>query len=83
MVSYAHAICAKGFYVAIISAMVETDNPQEEIGPAVEMLGTILEMFVSVSDIFSPLEDGKESNLWITKSYDPSSHMEIASDDIL
>jgi len=29
------------------------------------------------------LDDGKESNLWITKSYDPSSHFEIASEDIL
>jgi len=33
--------------------------------------------------LFNPLEDGKESNLWITKSYDPSSHFEIASNDIL
>ena len=40
-------------------------------------------MFVSVSDSYSPLEPGKDSGLWITKSYDPSSHFEIAADDIL
>ncbi len=40
-------------------------------------------MFVSVSELNSPLESGKDSNLWITKSYDPSSHFEIASEDIL
>lgn len=40
-------------------------------------------MFVSVSDTFAPLESGKNSNLWITRSYDPSSHFEIASEDIL
>jgi len=40
-------------------------------------------MFVSVTDSFAPLESGAESGLWITKSYDPSSHFEIAADDIL
>lgn len=48
-----------------------------------KLLGSILEMFVSVTDTYSPLDNGKDSNLWITKSYDPSSHFEIASEDIL
>jgi Rab GDP dissociation inhibitor len=29
------------------------------------------------------LEDGKSSNLWVTRSYDPSSHFEVASNEIL
>lgn len=40
-------------------------------------------MFVSTSPLYSPLEDGKESNLWITKSYDATSHFEQASNEIL
>ena len=40
-------------------------------------------MFVSVETIYEPLNDGAESNLWVTKSYDPSSHFEVASTDIL
>lgn len=40
-------------------------------------------MFVTVSQLFDPLEDGQNSNLWISKSYDPSSHFELASQDIL
>jgi len=40
-------------------------------------------MFVSVSTLYEPLEDGRKSNLWISKSYDASSHFEIASNDIL
>ena len=83
MVSNSHQISAKGIYVATISAQVESDNPTEEIQPAIELLGPILDIFVSVSDIHHPLEDGKNSNLWITKSYDPSSHFEVASNDIL
>lgn len=31
MVSYSHLICAKGLHVAIISATVETDKPEQEI----------------------------------------------------
>jgi Rab GDP dissociation inhibitor len=46
-------------------------------------LGSILDIFVSVSTLYDPLEDGRKSNLWITKSYDPSSHFEIASNEIL
>jgi len=35
MVSYSHLICAKGIYVAIISATVETETPEKEIEPAI------------------------------------------------
>ena len=41
-------------------------------------------MFVSVSTLYDPVETvGKDSNLWITSSYDATSHFETASDDIL
>lgn len=49
----------------------------------VSLLGDILEMFVSVTDVFTPVADGKDNNLWITKSYDATSHFEEASDEIL
>ena len=83
MVSSSHAICAQGLYIATISTIVETDEPEMEIQPAIALLGEMLEIFVSVTPLFEPLEDGKNSNLWITKSYDPSSHFELASEDIL
>lgn len=83
MVSYSHLICAKGIYVVSISTTVETSNPMEEIQPAINLLGPILDMFVCESTLYEPLEDGRASNLWISKSYDPSSHFEVASNDIL
>lgn len=46
MVSSAHAVCSKGLYIAMISTTVETDKPELEIRPAVDLLGDILEMFV-------------------------------------
>lgn len=83
MVSSSHQICAKGIYVAIISATVETANPEEEIAPAVGLLGDVLEMFVSVSNVYEAAQDGSDSNLWITSSYDATSHFESASEEIL
>ena len=83
MISYAHIICAQGYYVAMVSTMVETDTPEKEIQPALNLLGPILDMFVSVQTVYEPLESGTGNGVWITKSYDPSSHFEEASQDIL
>ena len=84
MVSYSHIICAKGYYVAMVSASVETDeDPKVEIKAGLDLLGAIEEIFIRVDTLYEPLESGKESNLWISKSYDASSHFEIASNDIL
>ena len=48
MVSSSHMICAQGIYVAMVSITVETDEPENEIQPAIELLGSILDIFVSV-----------------------------------
>ena len=52
MVSNTHLICAQGFYVAIISATVETNEPEKEIQPAIDILGDTMDMFVSISDLY-------------------------------
>jgi len=83
MVSSAHAVCAKGLYIAMISTMIETSNYELEIKPALELLGPVLEMFVKAYPIYHPTDDGKQSNLFITKSYDATSHFEMATDEIL
>lgn len=83
MVSSAHAVCAQGLYVAMISTTVETEDPESEIQPALELLGGILEQFTTISDLYEPVHDGTSNNLYITSSYDPTSHFESASNDVL
>ena len=83
MISFSHQVCSQGMYVATVQTTVETNQPEKEIETALGLLGPVLEMFVSVSDIYEPIKDGKDSGLWISKSYDPSSHFEEASIDIL
>ena len=53
MMSEIHQVCRKGYYVAIISATVETNNPEAELKPAFDLLGTIKEKFITVNFISS------------------------------
>ena len=82
-VSYAHNVASKGKYLAIVSTTVETDNPQSELDVGLKLLGTIDEKFVYVSDIMEPTDDGRESKMFISKSYDATTHFETTCDDIL
>lgn len=63
MVSSSHAVCSKGLYIAMISTTVETATPEAEIQPALELLGTVLEMFVQIHTIYEPTDDGKKDNV--------------------
>ena len=65
MVSSAHAVCAKGLYIAMIQTTVETDKPELEIKPALELLGDYLEMFVKIDTVYVPTDDGRKDNVSI------------------
>jgi len=82
-VSSSHSVCAKGFYLAIVSTTVETDNPEKELAPGLNMLGPVIEKFISVSDIHEPVSDGCDSQLFITESYDATTHFETTCKDVL
>jgi len=83
MVSHAHSIAAKDKYVAIVSTIVETDNPEKELNPAYALLGKILEKFVDISEIRLPVDDGKQDQVYVSATYDPTSHFEDASNEVL
>lgn len=83
MVSNAHAVCAKDLYIVIVSATVETENPQKEIEIALALLGPIREMFCQVTDVHQPINDWASENLHITKSYDATSHFETSDEEVL
>jgi Rab GDP dissociation inhibitor len=83
MVSANHKIAADGFRVATVSTTVETANPVEELKFAIGLLPEVLESFVIVKDVFEPNTDGVADQVFISKSYDATSHFETASLDIL
>lgn len=83
MVSHAHQIAASDKYVAIVSTVVETANPEKEIEPGLALLGPILHKFVSISEYRVPVDDGKQDNVFVTASYDPTSHFEDSSEEVI
>lgn len=38
---------------------------------------------MSVSDLYKPLDDGKESQIFISESFDATSHFETTCSDVL
>lgn len=83
MVSGTHNVCKQGLYLAIISATVETNDPQAEIKPAMDLLGSTLDVFIQINELQEAVNDPKIDRLFVTSSYDATSHFESASQDIL
>ncbi|KAM4748920.1 rab GDP dissociation inhibitor beta [Rhinophrynus dorsalis] len=82
MISYAHNVAAQGKYIAIVSTTVETSDPEKEIRPALELLEPIEQKFVSISDMYGPTDLGTESQIFISRTYDPTTHFETTCNDI-
>ena len=83
MVSHTHAVASRGWFIAIVSTNVETDSPETEIEIGLQQLGPVKQKFIHVSDVFEPVEDGVASQLFISKSYDATSHFETTCLDVL
>jgi len=82
-ISNSHQVCAKGKWIAICSTTVETADPVKELAPALALLGPIQEQFVSISDTFEPVSDGIKDRVFISPSYDATSHFETTCLDVL
>lgn len=95
-VSHTHNVVPEGLFIAIVSTVVETDDPEAELKPGLALLGPIFEKcasfcflhlstdadqvlpvrFVAVEPIYSPASSGSYDNVFVTRSYDSTSHFE-------
>jgi len=82
-VSNSNQVAPKGWYIAMVSTTVETSNPEAEILPGLQLLGPISEKFIRVSDIYEPTDLGHESQIFISRSYDATTHFETTCADVL
>ncbi|XP_022602502.1 rab GDP dissociation inhibitor beta-like [Seriola dumerili] len=82
VVSYAHNVASDGMYIATVSTTAETSNPEKEVQPGLELLEPIMQKFVSVSNLFVPNEDGKKSQIFVSRSCDATNHCESECEDI-
>ena len=66
--------------------MVETNNPEAELKPAFDIIGDVLETFITITDLYEPIDTSFKDNViynllttlqvFITKSFDALSHFE-------
>ena len=63
--------------------MAETDKPIDEIKPAMDIIGPVLETFDKVSDLYQPVDTTFKGNVYITSSFDPQSHFENDTDNVI
>ena len=76
-------VCPKGKYVAIVGTTVETANPEKELEVGLKLLQPIEQQFITITDSFEPINNPKEDGVYITKSYDATSHFETTVEDCL
>jgi len=84
-----HGVCKKGYTIAIISTMVETSKPTDELKPAFDLLTNggkekaPCETFITISDLWEPKEKSFSDNCFISTSFDPLSHFEQDTNNII
>lgn len=82
-VSAAHNVSPKGKWLAFVSTTAETEKPHSELERAFQLLGSIEKKFVYTQDVFHPKADSPADNIFVTKSYDATTHFETTCDDIM
>lgn len=80
---YQQRVCPQGWYIAIASTFVETANPQEELKPALNLLGKPELISIKVHDVVEPVISGKVDGIYCSSSYDPTTHFESTIDEVL
>ncbi|KAK4536413.1 hypothetical protein CDCA_CDCA08G2438 [Cyanidium caldarium] len=86
VLGHTHRVAAPGKYIALVSTTVETDAPAQEVEPGLRLLGgesNIVARFVTVDDVYEPVDDGRRDGVFVSKSYDATTHFETATADVL
>ncbi|XP_061367722.1 guanosine nucleotide diphosphate dissociation inhibitor At5g09550-like [Gastrolobium bilobum] len=81
--SYSHNIAPKGKYIAFVTTEAETDNPEEELKPGIDLLGPVDEIFIETYDRFEPTNQPDVDSCFISTSYDPTTHFETTVRDVI
>jgi Rab GDP dissociation inhibitor len=63
VLNHTHCVVKKGYYIAIISTMVETDTPTDELKPGFNLIGEVLETFITISDLYEPIDNEFKDNV--------------------
>lgn len=64
--SYAHNVAPKGKYIAFVSTEAETDKPEVELKPGIDLLGPVDEIFYDTYDRFVPMNNHEVDSCFIS-----------------
>ncbi|KAK1421489.1 hypothetical protein QVD17_23851 [Tagetes erecta] len=81
--SYSHNVAPKGKFIAFVTTEAETDNPETELKPGIDLLGPVDQIFFDTYDRFEPVNQGEEDNCFISTSYDATTHFESTVQDVI
>ncbi|KAI9121380.1 hypothetical protein K1719_008413 [Acacia pycnantha] len=81
--SYAHNVAARGKYIAFVTTEAETDQPEIELKPGIDLLGPVDEIFFDTYDRFVPINDHEVDNCFISMSYDATTHFGTTVQDVI
>jgi len=89
--SAGHKVAPDGKYIVFVSSTVEgpTDGmsaeavAQRELAAGLAMLKGVVRIFYDTYDMFAPKSNGMQDKVFITESFDPTTHFETAITDVL
>ena len=83
MISHAHGVCKKGYYLAIISTTAEAPTVDQDLKLAYDIIGPVKYKFVTEEIMYEPVSKDYKNGWYITKTLDPTSHFESAADNVI
>ncbi|KAK9112938.1 hypothetical protein Scep_020457 [Stephania cephalantha] len=81
--SYTHNVAPKDKYIAFVTTEAETDQPEVELKPGLDLLGPVDETFFDVYDRYEPNNNHEDDNCYISTSYDATTHFETTVKNVL
>lgn len=64
--SYSHNVAPKGKFIAFVSTEAETDQPEIELKPGIDLLGPVDEIFFDMYDRYEPVNEPSLDNCFIS-----------------
>jgi len=89
--SAGHKVAPQGRFIAFLSTTVEEEvaglTPEQvakrELSAGLQLLTPTLRIFYDVYDMMTPVADGTKDKVFISQSFDPTSHFETAITDVM
>ena len=90
--SQSHKVAPEGKYIVFISTNVEGEMAEgmstsqlaeRELGAGLAVLKGVVKIFYDQYDQYVPKADGTKDRIFLTESFDPTSHFETAITDVL